>query len=357
MAAAGLAAALAGCAAPSTLAPTADGAAVSQEALNQRRLVADRIMADQARLHAVTWKIAAANADLCGEKVAWRSGIAAATIRDFEGEWAGVAVEKFALDDRVTVTIVTPGSPAEAAGLRVKDKIVSIDGGAAPAGKRASEKLHEALEKALEGGRTVTLGLVRDGQPVTAALTPAKVCAPHPVYVDTQELNAYADGENIFITRGMMRFLPEDKELALVVAHELAHNSEGHIDAKRTNAMAGAAGGLLLDVLAAAAGVNTQGAFSDAGARAASQAYGVEFEQEADYVGMYFLSRSGYPMDGVEDVWRKMAAEHPESIYSRNSHPTAPERFLAIGSARSEISTKRTGGAALMPNRKPQPTS
>jgi hypothetical protein len=37
------------------------------------------------------------------------------------------------------------------------------------------------------------------------------------------------------VTRGMMNFARDDLELALVVAHEIAHNSMKHIDAKKQN--------------------------------------------------------------------------------------------------------------------------
>ena len=55
--------------------------------------------------------------------------------------------------------------------------------------------------------------------------TRTNVC-DYPVLLgDDDALNAYADGNNIIITRGMMRFLESDRELALVIGHELAHNS------------------------------------------------------------------------------------------------------------------------------------
>ena len=116
----------------------------------------------------------------------------------------------------------------------------------------------------------------------------------------------------------------DDRELALVVAHELAHNTMGHRGKKTANATVG----LLVDLLGAAAGVNTRGTFSDIGARAFSQ----DFEREADHVGMYYLARAGYPTEGVADFWRRMATEHPSSIRTNHSatHPPTTERFLAL---------------------------
>jgi predicted Zn-dependent protease len=41
----------------------------------------------------------------------------------------------------------------------------------------------------------------------------------------------------------MLRFTGKDDELAVVVAHEIAHNAMGHIDAKKKNATLGQSSG------------------------------------------------------------------------------------------------------------------
>ena len=122
-----------------------------------------------------------------------------------------------------------------------------------------------------------------------------------------------------------------------------------HIEARKHNATVAGLGGLLLDIGFLALGVNTNAAFSDAAAKAGAQAYSVEFEQEADYVGLYILARTGYPLDGASDVWRLMAAENPASIVLRRTHPTAPERFVAIEKTIDEIKAKRAAGLPLFP--------
>ena len=47
--------------------------------------------------------------------------------------------------------------------------------------------------------------------------------------VNDQIINAFADGKNIIVTAGLMRFVESDDELALIVGHELAHNTMEHI--------------------------------------------------------------------------------------------------------------------------------
>jgi len=157
-----------------------------------------------------------------------------------------------------------------------------------------------------------------------------------------------------------MDFTSTDDELALVIGHELAHNSMRHIDAKRLNAM----GGLFLDILfAVLTGVDSGGAFSQAGA----QAYSQEFESEADYVGLYFVERAGYEIKDAAYFWRRMGVKHPSSIAKNHaaSHPSTPERFVSIEDTVNEINQKINVGTELMPNidkekfyeREPAPTA
>src|SRR5262249_35401391 len=148
--------------------------------------------------------------------------------------------------------------------------------------------------------------------------------------------NAFADGESIYLPRGMLRFATNDDELALILGHELAHNAMGHIDAKTRNSMLGLAGGAVLDVVVAATtGYSTN--FSDIGAELGAGVYSQEFETEADYVGLYFCARAGFNIDGVEIFWRRVSALAPQTIKLATTHPTNPQRFLTIAATREEI--------------------
>ena len=158
-------------------------------------------------------------------------------------------------------------------------------------------------------------------------------------------VNAFADGSNIFITQGMMDFAKSDDELALVVSHELAHNTMRHIDAKKTNAL----GGFVLDMLIGVfTGVNTQGMF----AKSFAQAYSKEFESEADYVGLYMCELSGYDISDAAYFWRRMGVKHPGTIAQNHgaSHPSPPERFVSIESTIKEIEQKKLANEILTPN-------
>ena len=164
--------------------------------------------------------------------------------------------------------------------------------------------------------------------------------------VEGANLNAQADGKTVYLFTGMMRFVESDDELAVIVGHEMAHNMLGHIDQKRGAAILGA---IIDGVFAGATGVNTQGAFS----RAASNAYSQEFEAESDYLGVYLAERAGYDITVAPDLWRRMGIEHTDSIAARYgaTHPSTPERSVALSEAIAEIGLKNIENVALVPNR------
>src|SRR5690606_11090370 len=138
------------------------------------------------------------------------------------------------------------------------------------------------------------------GQAISMTVYPEYVCAFDIALTKDDAINAYADGKNIYITTGVLRFVERDQELQMAIAHELAHNSENHMNKKGINSIFGA----VVDIAAAAYGVNTQGAFMNA----TGQMYSQEFESEADYIGLYMLANADVPIMDSANFWRRMAA-------------------------------------------------
>jgi predicted Zn-dependent protease len=152
--------------------------------------------------------------------------------------------------------------------------------------------------------------------------------------------------------KGLMDFFKSDDEAALVISHELAHNSMGHLSAKKKNAVIAGIFGFVVDIAAAVGGVNTNGEFTKMASNAGAGAYSVEFEQEADYVGLYFLAKSGYQIDNAPSFWRRMATIDSQKISLKSSHPATSERFIGLESAVSEINKKIENGLPLKPEMK-----
>ena len=168
----------------------------------------------------------------------------------------------------------------------------------------------------------------------------------------TRGVNAYTDGQTVYVTAPMMLFASDDDHLAFVLAHELAHAIMDHVSAQSGNVAVGALIGVAVDLLAASQGVDTGGSFTQTGANVALTQYSPGFEQEADYIGLYILARAGFPIEKAPDFWRKMAQFEPSGIYVRGTHPSYPERYIAMQKTILEIRQKQAQGLPLMPNLK-----
>lgn len=336
---------LSGCMGPTTQRVKPNDAAVEIEANKQKEIAVRETFNARERLHNIGYPILKAGLPLCVDRKAQYTGIRYKNKYDFDEEFREVAISKLNLDSTLKIIHVVKSSPAETAGLQKGDILMSVNDIDAPVDDKASQKFSEVLKKETKENNNLSFRIIRDGIHETINVNTIETC-DYPLILSGEDVvNAYADGNNIFITQGMMDFTKTDDELALVIGHELAHNSMRHIDAKRLNAI----GGFLLDILfVALTGVNTQGAFSNAAAGAYSQ----EFESEADYVGLYIAERADFEIDEAAYFWRRMGVKHPGSIAKNHaaSHPSSPERFVSIEDTVKEINQKIETGAELMPN-------
>ena len=161
-------------------------------------------------------------------------------------------------------------------------------------------------------------------------------------------LNAYADGQNIVVSSAMVAFATDD-ELANVLSHEFGHNIMGHVQTTQQNAMTGGLLGMAADMLASSQGIDTGGKLSKFGAQQAGMHYSQDFEREADYVGLYIMDKSGYNISAAPNMWRKMSVADPNGIYSAQTHPTNPERYVALNKAIEEINYKKQNHLPVVP--------
>ena len=346
-----MAGALTACATPTTTRPTVSAANLQDEAKAQAQYALRTRLAEEERLQHVALKLFKANADKCPAK---RNGLGVnfANFYSFDSKFRSAARDGLGLAEAPQATFVWTGGAADLAGLTVGDVVTAVQGVAIKTGPAAMGDLSRKLKDALAAGDSVRLTVSGPAGERVLAMKGEPYCAYEVRLDDSSDINAFADGEAIIVTRGMLRLASTEQELALVVGHELAHNSEGHIGSKRKNATAGMVGGMALDLLLAAGGVNTQGAFGKAGAQAGAGYASAAFESEADYVGLYYMARAQYETKGAADFWRKMSVEAPRSIFMTTSHPTNPDRNLGITAADKEIDERVKAGLPLSPHRK-----
>jgi hypothetical protein len=340
---------LVGCAAPKSISPTYSSQALQLEQHKQKCLVLEEKRHMEERLSDVSFRILKGSPSMAS-KQRERSGLGMISCSFFTPEYKEAAREVYGIGDELKVYHIIENSPAQEAGLEVGDDVTSINGLVPPYDLKEFIKFVQKLGQ----DKTFTIEVKRKGAPIKTEVKQVTCIDCNVLLVESDDVNASCDGENILITTGMMRFATDDNELAMVISHEMAHYVRGHVKMMKQNALAGGAAGILFDIAAAVAGVNTGGAFSKIGMQAGQQAYSKDMEREADYVGMYILVNSGYDINKGPNLFRKLGATHPKSTemkYAR-SHPSTPERFVMLEGTIQEIENKRKEGLPLVPEEK-----
>ena len=333
--------ALACACAPKTVRPGIDPKAVGEEAERQKELAFKEIKRKQERISMVSGRLFRANAPLCKD-TRLAAGYAMASASLVQDGLRDAYKRVYGCGDLPKIFMVDPDSAAEKAGLRIGDEIVAADGKAITTAEEAKAFIRGGKDLAKKGSWTLTISRNATRQDVT--ITPEPICDMDVTISDSNEINAFAaSGNRITVTKGMMDFAASDDDLALVVGHEMGHLSMEHLKARMGNSIPGAIlDGLLLVLLR----VNTGGAMAQATAGAFSQ----DFELEADYVGLYFSHRAGFKIADAADFWRRMAIANPKAIATGGgTHPSTPERYVAIEAARQEIEKKRDEGGEIRP--------
>lgn len=305
---------LVGCTSLNTSLPELNNFDLQTEKAAQEKAAFGEIDRLRTRLDNVAHRVLRANVELC-EKTSPDHGIRTQTIRSFSKELRQGARRELGLGDEPMIVYVRAGSTAEKTGLQKGDQILGED-----------EKPLSAPGKALNKHIKDRLTMVRARQSDREAITlQAPESCDYPVYLRmSPAINAYANGRSIIVTAGMMNFVKSDDELAYIIGHELAHNTQSHVRKSITNYV-----------------------LSLGGTR-----YTRIFEQEADYIGLYYMVRAGFDPDQVEDLWRRLALQSLRPIGRAKTHPAYPTRSVQIDATRDEIAGKKAKGDPLIPSPK-----
>jgi predicted Zn-dependent protease len=142
-----------------------------------------------------------------------------------------------------------------------------------------------------------------------------------------KSVNAGATTGKVIVAEGMLRFVKSDDELAMIIGHEFAHLTQGHI-------ARGAMNNTLLNLGSIIAGVFIPGAEMATGlaGRLFLNRYNQDQEREADTVGLRYTYDAGYDPVAAAYVMRRMAEEVPETANAGffSSHPSSVERFETL---------------------------
>jgi predicted Zn-dependent protease len=140
-------------------------------------------------------------------------------------------------------------------------------------------------------------------------------------------VNAGATFDVIVVSEGMMRFVRSDDELAMILGHELAHITQGHVSRSARNTVLLGLGSLIVDAIYPGIG-RTAGQVGQLFLNRFNQ----EQEREADRVGLLYAYQAGYDTTAAAQVMKRMAEEVPETATAGffSSHPSSVERFEAL---------------------------
>ena len=151
----------------------------------------------------------------------------------------------------------------------------------------------------------------------------------HFAALEHDSLNAFAlPGGYVFITKGMLKELQTEAQLAAILGHEV-----GHIVARDTAALMSRQIGMNLLLTAAASQTSSQGAIT--AAQLATQIIGLKFsredERDADLAGLGYMVRAGYDPYGMVETMQMLERKNtirPIEFFS--THPSPANRMTYL---------------------------
>ncbi len=199
-----------------------------------------------------------------------------------------------------------------------------------------------------------------DGSVSEVLLAGEPACDQDIHLVHDNVIATYPTGGDIYLTTALLETLESDDELALMISHDIAHETLGHLTRKRVQMGVG---------LLAEAAIMVFTAIPPTGslARFGKHAFAGGMERDADRHGMYIAARAGYDPGPSAGLWTRFAdrVRHPRSAdetlghrYRINTdallmnHPLSQERVDAMESVSGNIVRQRAAGLALVPDTK-----
>lgn len=170
------------------------------------------------------------------------------------------------------------------------------------------------------------------------------------ILLDLPSINAFAGPDGyVFVHSGLLLATDNEDELAGVLAHEIAHVTQGHLarriaEAKRMR-LPYIAGILAASALTVVSGGAASGALAAtiAGTEQHQLNYSRSHETEADNVGLDILVKAGYDPNAIAKFFKTLqkkqnSYQEPPELLS--SHPLTPNRIAEIENRVAKLQPK-----------------
>ncbi len=217
---------------------------------------------------------------------------------------------KLSTEDGCVVVGLIEDYVADLAGIREGDIIKEIEG----------KDIKDSRHVTFEPNKTSTIIVERNNTKLSFDVKPEEKPYVRIRLKETGKINAYAKFSGIEFTTGMVHFVEDDDELAVIMGHELAHLTAKHLSKNLTMAtLCGTLGGLT-------------GPFAPLTTQALYAPYSRGNEREADYLGLIYAHNAGYDVEKGAILWKRFALEIPRSRSKSflRTHPASPERILRV---------------------------
>ncbi len=261
--------------------PEASEAELEEEIRLLRKQARDQLHADVGRIVEVGYRLRVGAAALCEEEIAPLLGAAIARRGDLVlNPWVAARLggkqdeveEAVGTVGAVKVLSVVEGSPADQGGVQVGDLLLSLNGDSIKKTTDVYNRLRRSNTDSLalrvqRGDSELDLLLPRqDGcnQGVLAFLSSGADTLPH------------ANRHEIGVPTGLVRFSRDTDEIAIAIAHQIAHQVQGTPHPRRG-----------------------------------------KDEPEADRLGLHMAARAGFDVSKAPAFWDRLAAEEPWKIHHK----------------------------------------
>ena len=141
----------------------------------------------------------------------------------------------------------------------------------------------------------------------------------------TAEINAWTDGDVIYIASAMFDFAKSDSELAIILAHEMAHVIKNHKGIRIISSTTAAAMSTISDAFVAGLGnlVNL-------GSKLVLLKYDRHQENEADLLALQIINNAQYDMSDAIKIYERLDMNMPTIRNFLNSHPSSKQRVVNL---------------------------